>query len=987
MINAFIPGPASIKDKRAHISMDFLSYSQRTGFNFNSSQFVDSGYASSFNVSPVISDSSAWTQSPITFTSPASFDDATRVVNARSSTSATKKSTASSSRQQPVVDFANHPGMRIMTKDGRDVTNSASRGCKTKEQRDHAHLMRIIKACDACRKRKVRCDPSHKKRAASHTSPAATESKPTKKQKKEPAEAAPPPAPVIVESTPELLVTDNFENFDLAAFAMPSVEGIENADDLFWNQYLNFDQDAFPDFALGTFDQFAPSQELFYQSTSSSSATSPSQVFTPETPVHTRPSPAIATEPVISTATPALPYLNPGVPHGTEYVDFNLYSPPADFSLDEELLGPGQPQSYAPFNTGYAAQQYVGDASVVAHRTESRSSPSSPSVSSGVITSSRLPLEAYSGLDGSGGQQTSSYTARAAPDVQISDQPVVQQPQQQQPRRRQLASGNETRVITQASAQDSSVIISSASQRPASPALNVQHAPHGVNHNSVMNADSSTHVQSPVAYASVNAGVPVATQQASFVVQQSRPERTTRSSRLRSPVQSKISVAQQQKQGYSGLSSNFSTTSRDVSSGSLCPSSASDSALRTTTMSTTTTILPGRQRSAAGDKKYMEVGQKPYGFSTSASSSSVSFPLVVLGLVSCLVVTALRSYCNNNNWNGPLDLVNTLFIASIYSFSLWQQQSSSSSRSPITGISTGISSDTGTTRCFSVHGPCNGSTTSRQARKLVAKLDIVRMLVMETTWLDWASMSERDNVFGYWVLISTVDNVIKGGCSIARQKRYGPARPTLPDILVTRLALVQPGSSLGYFITKFRIEALIRCFAPPSRSRVRAVMPIGLTLHQDGHTYMASPYWVMAFALIYNVVTVDDGRHERHPPLRRQLRKEMLLKSSAIISTFTLYMVVVVVTPQALGAAINSNSSTNTTNATDIDTNPPHLLIAVEAVSACNCPNNCNRQRGSPCKFYGDYFSNPTDPQYVVNGQCHWYTDVFVARYLKCKPV
>ncbi|KAJ4402153.1 hypothetical protein N0V85_005365 [Neurospora sp. IMI 360204] len=372
MINAFIPGPASIKDKRAHISMDFLSYSQRTGFNFkfypvpstsfasastaspaSSSQFVDSGYASSFNVSPVISDSSAWTQSPASFTSPASFDDATRIVKARSSTSATKKLTAPSSRQQP-VDFANHPGMRIMTKDGRDVTNSASRGCKTKQQRDHAHLMRIIKACDACKKRKVRCDPSHKKRSASHTSPAATESKPTKKQKKETAKA-PPPAPVV-ETTPELLVTDNFENFDAAAFAMPSVEGTEKVDELFWNQYFNFDQDAdqdaFPDFATGTFDQFAPSQELFYQSTSSSSAASPSQVFTPETPVHTRPSPVIAIEPVISTAAPALPYLNPGVPHGTEYVDFNLYSPPADFSLDEELLGLGQQQSYAPFNSG-----------------------------------------------------------------------------------------------------------------------------------------------------------------------------------------------------------------------------------------------------------------------------------------------------------------------------------------------------------------------------------------------------------------------------------------------------------------------------------------------------------------------------------------------------------------------------------------------------------------------------------------------------------
>ena len=43
-----------------------------------------------------------------------------------------------------------------MTKDGIDVTNSAGRGTKTKEQREHAHLMRIMKACDACKKKKIR---------------------------------------------------------------------------------------------------------------------------------------------------------------------------------------------------------------------------------------------------------------------------------------------------------------------------------------------------------------------------------------------------------------------------------------------------------------------------------------------------------------------------------------------------------------------------------------------------------------------------------------------------------------------------------------------------------------------------------------------------------------------------------------------------------------------------------------------------------------
>ncbi|KAF4625170.1 hypothetical protein G7Y89_g13000 [Cudoniella acicularis] len=57
------------------------------------------------------------------------------------------------------------PGFSIMTKDGIDVTSTAGRGTKTKEQREHAHLMRIMKACEACKRKKIRCDPSHRRPA------------------------------------------------------------------------------------------------------------------------------------------------------------------------------------------------------------------------------------------------------------------------------------------------------------------------------------------------------------------------------------------------------------------------------------------------------------------------------------------------------------------------------------------------------------------------------------------------------------------------------------------------------------------------------------------------------------------------------------------------------------------------------------------------------------------------------------------------------
>lgn len=48
------------------------------------------------------------------------------------------------------------PGFSIMTKDGIDVTSTAGRGTKTKEQREHAHLMRQLKACAECKRKKVR---------------------------------------------------------------------------------------------------------------------------------------------------------------------------------------------------------------------------------------------------------------------------------------------------------------------------------------------------------------------------------------------------------------------------------------------------------------------------------------------------------------------------------------------------------------------------------------------------------------------------------------------------------------------------------------------------------------------------------------------------------------------------------------------------------------------------------------------------------------
>ncbi|KAK1769005.1 hypothetical protein QBC33DRAFT_534475 [Phialemonium atrogriseum] len=348
MINAFFPGSCSIQDKRAHISMDFFEYSRQTGEKFkfypvladshssttapspaSSSAMHDSGYGSSFNLSPVaVSDMSPWVY-PLSFT-PAPTTSQPRT-NSRSSPK--KKSAVPSSQQ---ADFSSLPGMRIMTKDGRDVTNSASRGCKTKEQRDHAHLMRIIKACDSCRRKKIRCDPSHKKRNASQAQPSQPVSRPAKKAK------------VTVHDKPlvdfgsaglSLLVADPSLELDLASADLALQSFADPADDL-WEQFVCFGQET-PLFS-DNYDFFSdPAGHL--SSSSGSSSTSPSQLFTPSTLIPS--AAACGLPPGSPSLEPTLPYLNPDG-HGSSYVDFNLYSPVSDF-LDEELQPMRKPQTGA----------------------------------------------------------------------------------------------------------------------------------------------------------------------------------------------------------------------------------------------------------------------------------------------------------------------------------------------------------------------------------------------------------------------------------------------------------------------------------------------------------------------------------------------------------------------------------------------------------------------------------------------------------------
>lgn len=353
LVNSFLPGPASIQDKRAHIAMDFFEYSRQTGETLKfypvavpatpftpvtttaspaASATYDSGYGSNFNTSPVISDQSSWTQSPASFAPVATFDDFVAVPS--KTKSAAKKASTSATRQQP-VDFSSHPGMRIMTRDGRDITNSASRGCKSKEQRDHAHLMRIIKACDSCKRKKTRCDPSHRKRTASQTSAAPAEQKSAKKVKK----AAEQPGPAQLAAQPtDFLVSNTFEAAEPAlCFSTLDSTFVHNDADL--ESFFNLDP--FPasvaNFSVDNFflDSFSVSSDFYSTPTISSSATSPSQVFdTPFTPALDVTN---TTASDFSLQNPTLPYLS-GADVGTNYIDFNLYSPASSFNDEDPIF-------------------------------------------------------------------------------------------------------------------------------------------------------------------------------------------------------------------------------------------------------------------------------------------------------------------------------------------------------------------------------------------------------------------------------------------------------------------------------------------------------------------------------------------------------------------------------------------------------------------------------------------------------------------------
>jgi hypothetical protein len=308
MINAYIPGPVSIQEKRATVAVDFLEYAQVTGQTF---KFYAVYPVASFTQSPVSDSASSFNASPATSSwdwSQASFSSSQSSVNGRQ---LRNPSPGTVSRHQ-TADFSHLPGMKIMTKDGQDVTNTASRGSKTKEQRDHAHLMRIIKACDSCKRKKVRCDPSHKKRSAAQPAQSSKVVKKTKvstppRQQQPMASSSTMGADAfLAQASIDWNPSFTFADLEVPEFAMP----FEPVEDL--SEQANLTPEDYDFLFNNTKDFFSQPFDTFTSESSSGSGSNQSSI----------------PGPVWASAGDSV----------DSYSDFALYSPSSSFSEDDNMV-------------------------------------------------------------------------------------------------------------------------------------------------------------------------------------------------------------------------------------------------------------------------------------------------------------------------------------------------------------------------------------------------------------------------------------------------------------------------------------------------------------------------------------------------------------------------------------------------------------------------------------------------------------------------
>ncbi|PQE25168.1 transcription factor Cys6 protein [Rutstroemia sp. NJR-2017a BVV2] len=267
LIDAYVPGPGAKQDKLSTVTIDFYNHATvdlNTGALVRQYDVYPSWATSSFELSPSQSQSSGL--SPAIYTpSPASsttFDSSFGAISTPPLQTRGARVSKKSKKESKKSSEIRLPGFSIMTKDGVDVTNSAGRGTKTKEQREHAHLMRIIKACDACKRKKIRCDPSH--RLSSHVD--MSRSSTTKTSSSSPSRSGPSPAA----STPSLSreTTQDSEHSSPSAdasFALEDFVLFPEDDSNQWNADFET-QYKYNDLSLMDFNQFPDFDPSYFAS-------------------------------------------------------------------------------------------------------------------------------------------------------------------------------------------------------------------------------------------------------------------------------------------------------------------------------------------------------------------------------------------------------------------------------------------------------------------------------------------------------------------------------------------------------------------------------------------------------------------------------------------------------------------------------------------------------------------------------------------------
>lgn len=154
LINNYISGPATPQQKRAQVVLEFLNSIDALSYTHPVSI--------RYQVPQIMTPQTMPRHSSISSIAASSTRESFNCGTIKKETLNTSKSLPSLKRsRQESTSFNSSsakrlPGFSIMTKDGIDITDLASRGPKTKEQRDHAALMRKLKACAACKKSKQR---------------------------------------------------------------------------------------------------------------------------------------------------------------------------------------------------------------------------------------------------------------------------------------------------------------------------------------------------------------------------------------------------------------------------------------------------------------------------------------------------------------------------------------------------------------------------------------------------------------------------------------------------------------------------------------------------------------------------------------------------------------------------------------------------------------------------------------------------------------